>query len=55
MTTPSDASPTLIRLSDYRAPAWRVERVELAFDLGIDTTEVTSRLHLRRDPAQQEP
>jgi aminopeptidase N len=55
MTTRSDASPTLIRLSDYRAPAWRVDQVELTFDLGIDTTEVTSRLHLRRDSAQQEP
>ncbi len=55
MTTRSDASPTLIRLNDYRPPAWRVAQVELAFDLGIDTTEVTSRLHLLRDPGQQEP
>jgi aminopeptidase N len=55
MTTRSDASPTLIRLTDYRAPAWRVDKVELTFDLGIDATDVTSRLHLRRDPAQQEP
>ena len=55
MTTRSDASPTLIRLTDYRAPAWRVTQVELTFDLGIDTSEVTARLHLQRDPAQQEP
>jgi len=45
----------MIRLTDYRAPAWRVAQVELVFDLGIDTTEVTSRLHLKRDPSQQEP
>ena len=44
-----------IRLSDYRAPAWRVETVELDFDLGIDASEVLTRLHLRRDPAQDEP
>ncbi|HEY2622280.1 MAG TPA: aminopeptidase N [Dyella sp.] len=55
MTTRSDAPPTLIRLNEYRAPAWRVAQLELAFDLGIDTTEVTSRLHLLRDPDQQEP
>ncbi|WP_430392148.1 aminopeptidase N [Dyella sp. 20L07] len=52
MTTLSDATSNLIRLSDYRAPAWRVTQVELDFDLGIDTTVVTSRLHLRHDPAQ---
>jgi len=44
-----------IRLSDYRAPAWRVETVELDFDLGIDASEVLARLHLRRDPAQDAP
>ncbi len=47
------AAPT--RLDAYRAPAWRVETVELDFDLAIDTTEVTARLHLRRDPAQTLP
>ncbi|PMQ07516.1 Aminopeptidase N [Dyella sp. AD56] len=49
----NDTSSPLIRLSDYRAPAWRVAKVELTFDLGIDSTEVTSRLHLQRDPTQQ--
>ncbi|GAB3786122.1 aminopeptidase N [Dyella agri] len=44
-----------IRLADYRAPAWRVERVELDFELGIDATEVAAKLLLRRDPAQDEP
>ena len=51
---PQQASP-LIRLSDYRTPAWRVDTVELDFDLGIDTTEVSARLLLRRDPAQDSP
>ncbi|TBR36030.1 MULTISPECIES: aminopeptidase N [Dyella] len=54
MNTVSEQSTAPIRLSDYRAPAWRVERVELVFDLDIDSSEVTSRLHLRRDPAQDE-
>jgi len=36
-----------IRLADYRAPDWFVDQVELDFDLGIDYTEVTARLHLR--------
>ncbi len=44
-----------IRLSDYRAPAWRVETVELDFDLGIDASEVTAGLLLRRDPTQDAP
>ena len=50
-----EQAPALIRLSDYRAPAWRVETVELAFDLGIDASEVSARLLLRRDPAQNQP
>ncbi|MHB1056874.1 MAG: aminopeptidase N [Rhodanobacter sp.] len=52
---PEQAVPALIRLRDYRAPAWRVETVELDFDLGIDASELCSRLRLRRDPAQNEP
>ncbi|HEY3520275.1 MAG TPA: aminopeptidase N, partial [Rhodanobacteraceae bacterium] len=40
---------------DYRPPAWTVPQVELEFDLGIGATEVTSRLHLRRDPQQHQP
>ncbi|WP_109126235.1 aminopeptidase N [Dyella sp. C11] len=55
MTLRNDVSAPLIRLSDYRAPAWHVTKVELAFDLGIDSTEVTSRLHFKRDPAQTSP
>jgi len=55
MSARDQLSTPTIRLSDYRAPAWRVERVELEFELGIDVTEVASRLLLRRDPAQDEP
>jgi aminopeptidase N len=46
----ADAAP-VIRLSEYRAPAWRVERVELGFDLGADVTEVEAVLHLVPGPA----
>ncbi|HWX64897.1 MAG TPA: aminopeptidase N [Rhodanobacter sp.] len=50
-----EQAPALIRLSDYRAPAWRVESVELDFDLGIDASELAARLLLRRDPVQTSP
>ncbi len=48
------AKPGLIHLGDYRPPAWRADTVELVFDLGIETTEVTARLRLCRDPAQDQ-
>jgi aminopeptidase N len=52
--TAASASATApIRLADYRPPAWRVTRVELAFDLAIDETRVHSRLILARD--REEP
>src|SRR3984957_734778 len=51
----SPEQTALIRLSDYRAPAWRVETVELDFDLGIDATELSARLLLRCDPTQKLP
>jgi aminopeptidase N len=40
---------TVVRLADYQPPAWRVERIELTFDLDIDETLVSARLHLHRD------
>ncbi|MCX7512525.1 aminopeptidase N [Frateuria sp. STR12] len=55
MTARDDQTPSPIRLADYRPPAWAVDRIELEFDLGIDTTEVRTRLHLRRDGAQDAP
>ena len=43
-------SPALpIRLADYAPPAWRVDDVALEFDLGIDSTEVTAHLTLRKE------
>ncbi len=48
-----EQSPVLIRLSDYHAPAWHVETIEMDVDLGIDASEVFTRLRLRRDPAQE--
>jgi len=53
MTLVNETTP--IRLRDYRHPAWRVEAIELEIDLGIDATEVSSRLTLRSDPAQASP
>jgi aminopeptidase N len=55
MTARDEQTPSPIRLAEYRPPAWTVEQVELEFDLGIDASEVRSRLHLRRDPAQDAP
>lgn len=43
---------TLIRLPDYRPPAWRVSHVEIAFDLAVPATEVDCTLHLAPDPEQ---
>ena len=54
MNTAHEKTSALIRLSDYRAPAWQVETIELDFDLGIDTTEVSSRLLLRRGAGQSQ-
>jgi aminopeptidase N len=53
MTLVNETAP--IRLRDYRHPAWRVEAIELEIDLGIDATEVSSRLTLRSDPTQASP
>ncbi|GAP66053.1 aminopeptidase N [Mizugakiibacter sediminis] len=44
-----------VLLSDYRAPAWRIEHVELACDLDIDASEIRARLALRRNGAGAAP
>lgn len=36
----------IVRLADYRPPAWRIVRTELAFDLDLDDTVVAARLEL---------
>ena len=48
MSDRSDAPTAVIRLDDYRPPAWTVEHVELVFDLGIDRTEVDATLQMAR-------
>ncbi len=37
-----------IYLKDYAPPAYRVDTIELCFELGEETTRVVSRLALRR-------
>jgi aminopeptidase N len=46
--TPDSQHPPSIRLSDYRPPDFRIERVELDFELGEETTRVVARLSLER-------
>ncbi|MGF6711235.1 aminopeptidase N [Luteibacter sp. W1I16] len=48
MSDRSDAPTSVIRLADYRPPAWSVGHVTLEFDLGIDRTEVAASLELVR-------
>ena len=48
MNARPDSPTSPILLSQYQAPAWRVERVDMEFDLAIDRTEVLSRLTLKR-------
>jgi aminopeptidase N len=55
MTLANETTANPIRLRDYRRPPWSVDTVELDVDLGIDTTEVTARLVLRRDTEQSLP
>jgi aminopeptidase N len=43
------AVESVVRLADYRPPAWRVTQVELKFELGIDETLVHSKLVLAQD------
>lgn len=42
----------VVHLRDYRAPAWRTESIDLAFDLDVHETIVEARLHLHQDPAR---
>ncbi|MCB1561069.1 MAG: aminopeptidase N, partial [Xanthomonadales bacterium] len=39
-----------IRLADYQPPPWLCPNIELAFDLGVDFTEVSARLHVKPNP-----
>jgi aminopeptidase N len=42
-----------VRRSDYLAPAFRIERILLWFDLAIESTEVEAQLHVQRAPQAQ--
>ena len=47
--------PVPVRLQDYRPPAFRVETVDLAFDLQPSATRVRARLSMRRDGVADAP
>ena len=51
----SEPQPKVIRRLDYRPPAFRIERVELEFDLGPETTQVKAKLAIRREADQPCP
>ena len=42
------ASPQIIRLQDYESFPFAIDQVDLTFDLGEDTTLVTSNLAITR-------
>ncbi|MGD9168722.1 MAG: aminopeptidase N [Candidatus Thiodiazotropha sp.] len=42
-----------IHLKDYRPPDYLIDDVELVFDLQDESTKVTSRLHMRRNPVSK--
>jgi aminopeptidase N len=46
------AHPVILR-EDYRPPAWLVPEVSLDFALGLESTRITSRLSVRRNPEGQ--
>jgi aminopeptidase N len=45
---PRDAHPRSIKLSEYQSPAYQIEEVDLRFEIADGSTEVTSRLQVRR-------
>ena len=46
-----ESQPSAIYLKDYKVPPFLIDKTELTFDLDEATTIVTSRLHMRRNPA----
>lgn len=50
-----DAQPKAIRLRDYRAPDYLIDRTHLRVDIGSETTQVSAQLNLRRNPAAAAP
>ncbi len=51
MIATPEALPPIIRAQDYRPPEWLVPTVRLDFKLGLDETQVTTALVVRRNPA----
>ncbi|MFC3099770.1 aminopeptidase N [Altererythrobacter lauratis] len=47
------ASPVEVRREDYRPFPWAVPQVALDFTLGLEETQVTARLDVRRNPAAE--
>ena len=47
--SPDITPPQPVRLADYRPPAFLIDTVDLAFDLGAHDTRVKSRLVIRRN------
>ena len=45
-----EGQPTTIYLQDYAAPAYRVDALSLVFELGEESTRVTSVANYRREP-----
>ena len=50
MNDDESATHPVVHLHDYKAPPWRMERIELEFDLDAELTTVQSRLHLSEQP-----
>ncbi len=48
----TETEAPVVRLADYRPPAWLIERVELTFRLAPAATRVTARLAVRPNPAR---
>lgn len=46
----TDTAPKIVRRSDYKAPDWLVDTVEMVFDLHETATKVTTTLSVRRNP-----
>ena len=51
----AQGSPRIVRLADYRPPAWLIPEVELAFDLDEAATVVHARLSVTRNGVHAEP
>ncbi|MDH3412690.1 MAG: aminopeptidase N [Gammaproteobacteria bacterium] len=49
----SDAAPKTVYLKDYAPPPYLVDEVDLRFELGEETTRVSSRLKMRKNPDAQ--